>query len=59
MRAPARHDCPICGHEAPPRRYDGGSPGWLDGGYRIPGPELESLTDLDEEAVRRPDRDGE
>ena len=63
MRAPARHPCPICGREAPPR---GGAPDnpsfpfcspacklvdlgrWLDGSYRIPGPPAESTLEVDE-----------
>jgi endogenous inhibitor of DNA gyrase (YacG/DUF329 family) len=56
MRAAARHTCPICGREASPgvapfpfcssgcKLVDLGR--WLDGGYRIPGPSLESSGEL-------------
>jgi endogenous inhibitor of DNA gyrase (YacG/DUF329 family) len=74
MRAQARHDCPICGREAPARGGHPGNPAfpfcspackladlgrWLDGSYRIPGPPLESMSDLEDDAPRRPDGDGE
>lgn len=67
MSAPARHPCPICGRDVPPRREESPafpfcSPAcklvdlgrWLDGKYRVPGPPVESSGDAD-----RPDRDDE
>jgi endogenous inhibitor of DNA gyrase (YacG/DUF329 family) len=64
MRAPARHPCPICGRDAPPRGGAADNPSfpfcspacklvdlgrWLEGSYRIPGPPVESTLDVEGE----------
>jgi endogenous inhibitor of DNA gyrase (YacG/DUF329 family) len=76
MEGAARHRCPICGRDAPPRHSRNDEPGnaavpfcspacklvdlgrWLDGGYRVPGPSVESSVDADRIALER-ERDDE
>jgi endogenous inhibitor of DNA gyrase (YacG/DUF329 family) len=64
MGAIASHACPICGRQAPPRGGSPDNPAfpfcspacklldlgrWLDGGYRIAGPQVESSLDPDKD----------
>jgi endogenous inhibitor of DNA gyrase (YacG/DUF329 family) len=57
METRPRHTCPICGRDAPLRGAEPPNPSfpfcspacklvdlgrWLDGGYRVPGPPVES-----------------
>jgi endogenous inhibitor of DNA gyrase (YacG/DUF329 family) len=59
MEAPVGSACPICRRELKPRAQNASFPfcspqcklvdlgRWLDGAYRVPGPPVESSTDLD------------
>jgi endogenous inhibitor of DNA gyrase (YacG/DUF329 family) len=63
MVARSRHVCPICGKESRPRAENASYPfccppcklvdlgSWLDGAYRIPGPDLSMEGDVDIEGA--------